>query len=188
MLDHAQNLDPLSRGCSPLCGYDHPVSGEPTLQGQMSLLGESACVRVLDRGDMFSCGAQTLVNPINCHGAMGAGLAAKFAGRYPAMLADYQDRCRRRQVRPGVPYLWHHGTDRVVCFPTKDHWRAPSQLQWVDAGLQTLAMNVVAWNVTSLALPALGCGLGGLPFDDVRALVERYLSPAGVPVLLYAPR
>jgi len=50
----------------------------------------------------------------------------------------------------------------IVNFPTKQHWRAPSQMTWVIEGLWDLCRFTVEQKIRSLALPALGAGNGGL--------------------------
>ena len=88
-------------------------------------------------GDLFETKAQTLVNPVNCVGVMGKGVAAEFKRRFPAMFNDYAARCERKQVRLGEPYLYHDlASQRIVNFPTKDHWRSPSRLSDIEHGLE----------------------------------------------------
>ena len=145
-------------------------------------------VRVLC-GDLFSSRCEAWVNPVNTVGVMGAGLALAFRRRFPAMVRDYQLRCRRRLVRPGEPYLYRQPSGpSILCFPTKRHWRDPARLEDVLAGLLALPALVAAEGLRSLAVPALGCGLGGLAWPEVRPHLERHLGELGIPVELYAPR
>lgn len=143
-------------------------------------------------GDLFTSAAEALINPVNTEGTMGAGLALKFRERYPAMCQEYIEVCKRRMLEVGTLHWWHTGETNpkfVVNFPTKRLWREPSRLEWIDAGLETLCAQVKARNVESLALPALGCGLGGLPWDKVRAKIyKRLRSLVGIEVYLYPPR
>ncbi|HEU4399204.1 MAG TPA: SLOG family protein, partial [Actinomycetota bacterium] len=112
-------------------------------------------------GDLFGSGARTLVNPVNTAGVMGAGLAAEFRRRFPDLDADYRRRCATGQVRLGQPYLYRTATGvQVINFPTKGHWRAPSRLADVDQGLAYLGAHASGWQLGSLAVPALGAGLG----------------------------
>ena len=138
------------------------------------------------RGDLLASDLQTHVNCVNCVGVMGAGIALAFKRRHPAMFADYAARCARGEVARGVPYLYRgDGRPQVVNFPTKGHWRGAARLEDVEAGLARLAAHVEEWGVTSLAVPLLGCGLGGLDETAVRALIERHLGALGVPVRVY---
>jgi len=139
-------------------------------------------------GDLFASDAQTLVNTVNCVGIMGKGVALEFKRRFPAMVRDYVDRCSRGEVRLGEPYLY---TDlsgvRIVNFPTKGHWRSTSRLADVEAGLDHLAAHLEEWGITSLAMPPLGCGNGGLEWSEVGPLIHRKLHGASAEVTVFAP-
>lgn len=145
-------------------------------------------------GDIFESGASALVNPVNCRGTMGAGLAAQFKRRYPSLFTGYQLACRRGELQPGrvqvlaVPVASETGPLLVVNFPTKDDWRDASRIEWIHAGLESLAGEIVRRNIPSVALPALGVGLGGLPWPLVEEAVRFHLEPLEARVLLYAPR
>jgi O-acetyl-ADP-ribose deacetylase (regulator of RNase III) len=139
-------------------------------------------------GDLFTSSAHTLVNPVNTAGVMGAGLAAEFRRRFPDLDADYRRRCAAGQLRLGQPYLYRTSAGvQVINFPTKGHWQQPSRLADLDQGLAYLAAHAVDWQLGSLAVPALGAGLGGLAWEQVGPLLYRHLHDLGVPVLLYAP-
>lgn len=139
-------------------------------------------------GDLFATQAQTLVNTVNCVGIMGKGVAAEFKKRFPGMMADYADRCARGEVRLGMPYLYKDLTGaRIVNFPTKGHWRSMSRLTDVENGLRWLADHVGDWGITSLALPPLGCGNGGLAWGEVGPLIYRELHALPINIELFAP-
>jgi O-acetyl-ADP-ribose deacetylase (regulator of RNase III) len=132
-------------------------------------------------GDIFESQAQTLVNAVNCVGVMGKGIAEQFKRRFPAM-------CKRKDVRLGEPYLYRGPSGvQIVNFPTKGHWRSPSRLADVEHGLDYLAKHAVEWNIASLALPALGCGNGGLEWSDVGPLIYRKLNKLAIDIEVYAP-
>ena len=140
------------------------------------------------RGDLFLSSAQTLSNPINCRAVMGGGLALEFRSRFPEMSQDYVQRCRRGEVRVGKPYVWRNLSGPFVLnFPTKDDWRDPSKLEHIEEGLRYLVDHCRPMGLTSLALPALGCGLGGLEWRVVRPVMERELSHLDIPVETYEP-
>jgi O-acetyl-ADP-ribose deacetylase (regulator of RNase III) len=139
-------------------------------------------------GDLFESQAQTLVNTVNCVGVMGKGVALEFKKRFPAMFEDYVRRCERKGVRLGEPYLFRDASGRlIVNFPTKDHWRSPSRLQDIEAGLDYFVGHAAEWGVTSMALPPLGCGNGGLEWSEVGPLIYRKLHDLAIDVEVYAP-
>jgi len=139
-------------------------------------------------GDIFESKAQTLVNTVNCVGVMGKGVALEFKKRFPDMFKDYVKRCEVKQVRLGRPYLFKRMFPPwILNFPTKDHWRSVSRLQDIIEGLRYLQQNYKAWGITSLAVPPLGCGHGGLEWRVVGPTLYRHLKVLDIPVELYAP-
>jgi O-acetyl-ADP-ribose deacetylase (regulator of RNase III)/uncharacterized protein YwgA len=139
-------------------------------------------------GDMFESGAQTLVNTVNTEGVMGKGIALQFKKRYPDMFEDYLARCKAGEVRMGRPYIYKERLyPWIVNFPTKKHWRSISRLEDIEVGLDYLAAHYKEWGVTSLAVPPLGCGEGGLEWRVVGRVLYERLSDFDIPVTLYAP-
>lgn len=139
-------------------------------------------------GDMFESPAQTLVNTVNCVGVMGKGVAQEFKRRFPALFNDYKDRCDRGLVKLGEPYVYRDLSGLLVLnFPTKDHWRSPSRLSDIERGLDYLLSHSKEWGISSIAMPPLGCGNGGLEWSEVGPLIYRKLSHADFDVELYAP-
>ena len=138
-------------------------------------------------GDLFASEMQTIVNAVNCVGVMGKGLALEFKKRFPDMYQDYVARCHAKQVRLGEPYLYRQSSPWLLNFPTKDHWRSVSHLSDIVAGLEYLERHYHEWEITSLAVPALGCGYGQLEWRVVGPILYRYLSRFDIPVELYAP-
>jgi O-acetyl-ADP-ribose deacetylase (regulator of RNase III) len=139
-------------------------------------------------GNLFHSPAQVLVNTVNCVGVMGKGLALEFKQRYPEMFANYVACCERFEVKPGVPYLWENDEVQVLNFPTKRHWCENSQLADIEAGLKYLAKNYSTMGIATIAMPPLGCGLGGLLWSQVEPLIEKYLSDLPLEVFVYEPR
>ena len=143
-------------------------------------------------GVIFDSDAQALVNPVNCVGVMRSGLALAFKQKYRENFSAYVEACGRRQVILGrmfttrCPSLF---SDRyIINFPTKDHWRMPSRLCDIEAGLQDLRRTMMCLSLRSIAIPALGCGRGGLAWDDVRPLMIQHLHPVtDCAVLIYEP-
>lgn len=139
-------------------------------------------------GDMFTSNAETLVNTVNCVGVMGKGVALKFKKQYPEMFTDYARRCEQKAVRLGEPYVYQDPSGvQVLNFPTKDHWRSPSRLRDIERGLDYFVQHYRAWKITSMAMPPLGCGNGGLEWAEVGPLIYRKLHQLPIDIEVYAP-
>jgi O-acetyl-ADP-ribose deacetylase (regulator of RNase III) len=136
-------------------------------------------------GDIFTSQAQTIVNPVNCKGYMGRGLALAFKQRYPEMFAVYQQDCKTGRLRIGRPTLYRDSTPWILNFPTKDDWCVPSKLEYIDAGLRYFVDNYKQANITSLAFPKLGILNGKLSWDDVGPLMAKYLDMLDIDVSIY---
>jgi len=120
---------------------------------------------------------------------MGKGLALDFRKAYPDMFEDYVRRCDARLVKPGHPYVYELPGGRAVCnFPTKQHWRGNSRLEWIEDGLVRLRTQLDDWGVRSLALPPLGCGYGGLDWQDVELVIRRHLADVPIAVDVFVPQ
>ena len=147
------------------------------------------------RGDIFSSGAEALVNPVNCVGVSGRGLAAAFKQRYPENFAIYKEACDRGTLRPGGLVMTNlaresgdDGPRFIVNLPTKDHWRSSSRLSYIEEGLESLVAVIMIHGIRSVALPALGCGLGKLSWDDVHELMMQAFEPLpDVEVTVFEP-
>jgi O-acetyl-ADP-ribose deacetylase (regulator of RNase III) len=126
---------------------------------------------------VFNTDTQAIVNTVNCVGVMGAGLALEFKLRYPKMYTDYVIRCRRQEIRVGkVTFYKDEDTPYIINFPTKNHWKYPSKLEWIEAGLQYFVQEYPKWGITSVAFPKLGCDRGGLDWSIVNILMAKYLE------------
>ena len=126
---------------------------------------------------VFNTNAQAIVNTVNCVGVMGAGLALEFKLRFPQMYTDYVSRCKNKEIKVGKVNLYHDEyTPYIINFPTKNHWKYPSNLQWIEAGLVDFVQHYLEWGITSVAFPKLGCDRGGLNWSDVKLLLEKHLN------------
>ena len=164
-------------------------------------------IDILD-GDMFFSRMQTLTISVNTHGVMGAGLASRMKYAVPDVYVEYQDLCKAKKLttaRPGLVKRERSLDEQFaddfsslgvkpnanrwfLLFATKDDWRRPSRLKYIEDGLQWLVENAKREGITSLALPALGCGLGWLRWADVAPLMCRYLRRLEIPCEIYLPR
>jgi O-acetyl-ADP-ribose deacetylase (regulator of RNase III) len=143
--------------------------------------------------DLLKCDAEALVNTVNCVGVMGKGIALAFKTAYPANFKAYEAACKRKEVRPGTMFVSDIGDmfakKWIVNFPTKLHWRNPSEMVWIDNGLKDLVRFIIENKVASIAIPALGCSKGGLPWNDVRPRIEQAMEPLiNTRVYLYPPQ
>lgn len=127
-------------------------------------------------GDIFKSETQTIVNTVNCVGAMGAGIALEFKNRYPNMFYSYKKICDTNQLKPGLLYLWKKEEKWILNFPTKNHFKDPSCLEYIEEGLIKFKNTYKEKGITSISFPKLGCGKGGLNFKDVKPLMEKYLN------------
>ncbi|MGU3494155.1 macro domain-containing protein [Xanthobacteraceae bacterium A53D] len=143
-------------------------------------------------GNLLESNAQAVVNTVNTVGVMGKGIALMFKELFPENFKLYEDACKRKEVRLGKMFVTErmsmYGPKWIINFPTKAHWRFPSQLGWIADGLDDLKREITAKGIRSVALPPLGAGNGGLNWSDVKALVIEKLGPLeGVEVIVYEP-
>jgi O-acetyl-ADP-ribose deacetylase (regulator of RNase III) len=144
-------------------------------------------------GNLLDAKADALVNTVNTVGVMGKGIALMFKEAFPENLKAYVAACKKKQIDIGRMFVterqdWVSGPKWIVNFPTKKHWRNPSKIEWIKAGLVDLKRFIIENNVRSIALPPLGTGNGGLQWGDVRPLIEEALSDiSNMDVIVYVP-
>lgn len=143
-------------------------------------------------GNLIEAKAEALVNSVNCIGYMGRGIALQFKKAFPENYRAYQKACRESEVRPGRMFVFETGAmmgpKYIINFPTKRHWRERSRIKDIQDGLSALVAEVRIRNIRSIAVPPLGCGLGGLDWNVVRPMIENSLSTLpDVDVLLFEP-
>jgi O-acetyl-ADP-ribose deacetylase (regulator of RNase III) len=144
------------------------------------------------RGDIIGEDAEALVNTVNCVGVMGKGVALRFKAAFPANFRAYAAACQRSEVMPGKVFVHETGhitnPHYIINFPTKRHWRDKSRIEDIESGLRSLRHEIESRGIQSVALPAIGCGLGGLRWSEVRPLIERTLGTInGVRVVVFEP-
>ncbi|HEU5375402.1 MAG TPA: macro domain-containing protein [Ktedonobacteraceae bacterium] len=137
------------------------------------------------KGDIFTSNAQVIVNTVNCKGVMGKGLALAFKQKYPDMFAIYERDCQSGKLQIGRPTLYQKSTPWILNFPTKNHWRFPSKLEYIEKGLTFLTKQYKKAGITSIAFPKLGAQNGQLSWDDVGPLMARYLSQLDATIYIY---
>lgn len=140
------------------------------------------------KGDLFDAAADVRVNTVNCVGVMGAGVALAFKQRYPEMFRDYQRDCKNGLVKPGIMHVWKSlSGDWIINFPTKRDWRDPSRYEDIEAGLDNLRSYLEGIGSVTIALPALGCGHGGLDWNRVSQMIRDKLNGVDAHVLVFEP-
>lgn len=144
------------------------------------------------QGNLLLADAEAIVNTVNTVGVMGKGIALAIKDTYPEVFRAYAAACQRGEVQIGRMLVSENtgtaGPRWIIHFPTKRHWRHPSRLEWIRAGLEDLRRTIEAMGIRSIAIPPLGCGQGGLNWEDVRPLIEAALGDlAAVDVQVYAP-
>jgi O-acetyl-ADP-ribose deacetylase (regulator of RNase III) len=171
-------------------------------------------LKFVEPQNLLEIEADALVNTVNCFGFMGKGVAKAFAQdkRFNpkkkagepkrGLEADYILRCERKEVRPGEPYIWERrsldkpdgifaiATEEprfVINLPTKYHYANPSNIEWVDRGLKRIRELITEHGITSLAMPAPGCGNGGLDWTQVKSLIERHLKNESIQITIVEP-
>ncbi len=137
-------------------------------------------------GDLFQSPAQVLVNTVNTVGVMGKGVAYGFKRLFPEMFEQYRDLCERGQLKVGMLWLYKTSNKWVLNFPTKEHWRNPSRLDYIQAGLEKFVQTYADMGIHSIAFPPLGCGNGQLDFkSQVQPLMQRYLRSLPIDIFIY---
>lgn len=144
------------------------------------------------KGNLLEAPVEALVNTVNTVGVMGKGIALMFKERFPMNMSEYSKACKASQVKTGKVFVTETGELMgprwIVNFPTKQHWRAKSKLEWIVDGLHDLRKWITENNITSIALPPLGAGNGGLDWEQVKPEIEKVLSDLqDVEVLVYEP-
>jgi len=131
-------------------------------------------------GDLFQEEAEAIVNTVNCVGVMGRGIALQFKKQFPENFKEYELACKQNEVVPGKMLIHETGSligpKYIINFPTKRHWRGASRMEDIESGLQALADVINKLEIKSIALPPLGCGLGGLDWNEVRKRIENTLT------------
>ena len=144
------------------------------------------------QGNMLDAEVDALVNTVNTVGVMGKGIALMFKERYPMNMSTYANACKAKQVVTGKMFVTETcelmGPKWIVNFPTKQHWRNPSKLEWIVEGLGDLRQFILASEIKSIAIPPLGSGNGGLDWLEVKKEIEKQLGNInGVEIVVYEP-
>ncbi len=153
-------------------------------------------IEVRTEGSIFDANVEALVNPVNCVGIMGNGLSKEFKKRYRKNFEEYKAACNLKEVKPGRMFVSETGSlgnpRYIINFPTKRNWRdKKSRMEYIKKGLDALADEITDRDIRSIAIPALGCGLGRLEWSDVHERIEdklKGLADDNRTIILFAPQ
>lgn len=144
------------------------------------------------QGNLLDANVDAVVNTVNTVGVMGKGIALMFKERFPENMNEYAKACKAKKVQTGQMFITETGELMgprwIVNFPTKEHWRAPSKMEWIVEGLQSLRAFIIENQIKSIAIPPLGAGNGKLNWNDVKPEIEKALADLeGVDIVIYEP-
>lgn len=143
---------------------------------------------IYTQGDILLDMSQAIVIPVNTMGVPGAGLAKAWAKKDPEAAKLYKALCKLEKINVGEVASIANEDMCWILFPTKIHWKEPSKIEWIEDGLIHLGQTIKDLQLKSIAIPALGCGLGGLDWDDVKPLMQAYLLQIRIPITIYPPK
>ena len=140
-----------------------------------------------ETGDILSSSAQCLVNTVNCEGFMGKGIAYQFKERFPENNKYYVSACKSGKFSVGHILFFSENGKIIANFPTKNKWREKSQYSYIEDGLNNLLIGVKSKNITSIAIPPLGCGNGGLDWNVVKKMITDKFQDSSANIIIYEP-
>lgn len=147
---------------------------------------------IIKRDNLIKSDSEALVNSVNTVGIMGRGIALQFKRAFPDNYAVYRKACDQGEVQIGNVFIFPTGSfvnpKYIINFPMKKHWRNKSKLEYLTSGLKALIVDVKRLGIKSISIPPLGCGNGGLVWQEVKSLIEKaFTSLPDVKVQLYEP-
>jgi O-acetyl-ADP-ribose deacetylase (regulator of RNase III) len=138
-------------------------------------------------GNILESESECLVNTVNCEGYMGKGIAYQFKKAFPKNNEDYIRACKTGELRIGKIHSFKEKNKIIINFPTKDKWREKSKIEYIENGMDELLKFVDEQKINSIAIPPLGCGNGGLKWDEVHNLIVSKIEKINKNFILYAP-
>lgn len=144
----------------------------------------------IQNGDIFKANTEAIVNTVNCVGVMGKGIALQFREKYPENYKSYKHACDAGNVVIGKMFVTKNGLLKpnfIINFPTKEHWRGKSRIEYIETGLDDLKLVLQKYNIKSVAIPPLGAGNGGLDWMVVKQLIVNKLGNLDTDVVIFEP-
>lgn len=144
------------------------------------------------KGNILQEQTDAIINTVNCVGIMGRGIALQFKQTYPENFKAYKQACDKGEVQPGKMFVYSLGSlfnpKYIINFPTKRHWKGKSNIQDIKSGLIALKEDIQKYEIKSIAIPPLGCGLGGLNWNEVKPLIEQtFIDMPDITFIIYEP-
>lgn len=137
-------------------------------------------------GNIFKSECQTIVNTINCFGVMGAGIAFEFRLRHPEMYEKYKKLCEQKKIQIGTLWIYTvNPNQKILNFPTKDDWKKPTNINYLEKGLEKFINTYSSKNITSIAFPLLGASHGGLSPDVSLTIMKYFLVKCDIPIEIW---
>jgi O-acetyl-ADP-ribose deacetylase (regulator of RNase III) len=144
-------------------------------------------INLIYNGNIFNSTCEALVNPVNCVGIMGAGLAKVFKSKYPSNFEKYKSACDANTLKVGTCLTTYENGKYIINFPTKIHYSEESEYSYISDGLDALIRHCNHYQIKSVAIPAIGCGLGGLSFGKVLRMIECKLQFLDLNIEVFKP-
>jgi O-acetyl-ADP-ribose deacetylase (regulator of RNase III) len=144
------------------------------------------------KGNLFEANVDALVNTVNTVGVMGKGIALQFSRAFPEIMKPYKAACKAGELEVGtvqtIELKLLDGPKYIINFPTKKHWKGNSKIEFIQSGLKSLVSEIERLGIKSIAIPPLGCGLGGLKWTDVKSEIELATEAlSDVKIVVYEP-
>lgn len=136
-------------------------------------------------GNLFESNTQTIVNTVNCVGAMGKGIALEYKNRYPDMYVKYRELCLKKLLNIGQLWLYKSEDRWILNFPTKLDWRNPSKIEYLELGLKKFVSEYKKKGITSISFPLLGASNGGIEPHVSLEIMCKYLKECEIPIVIY---
>lgn len=140
-----------------------------------------------ETGDILQSSAICLVNTVNCEGFMGKGIAYQFKEKYPENNKNYVTACKSGKFSVGEILFFVENEKLIANFPTKNKWREKSQYSYIETGLKALKKGLIENKISSVAIPPLGCGNGGLDWNEVKKMITETFQNLPIDVIIYEP-
>ena len=150
----------------------------------MFFLGVQMSIDII-KGNIFTSNCQVLVNTVNCVGVMGAGIALECRLRYPEMFQRYIQLCAEKKIDIGKLWIYKSTEKWILNFPTKKHWKYPSKIEYLQAGLDKFCKTYEERGIESIAFPLLGADKGGIPQDVSLETICSYLDKLNIKIEIY---